>query len=151
MGKVILEDPINTELQYLMSVIDSYGSRPFNVDDIFPKAVSNIICSIIYGSRFDYDNEIFISNIKALSMSVRKQSLLTMVQFLPILEFLPNILPKDKELMDNVKKRDEYARQQIEEHKASCDYTSARDFIDAYLMHLKKLKDANENTTCDGW
>ena len=63
MGKVSLEAKIHEEASYLLAEVATENGRPFDVRKHLPKAVSNIICSIIYGSRFDYNDEVFKVNI----------------------------------------------------------------------------------------
>ena len=39
--------------------MDNQEAKPFDPALLLPKAVSNIISSIIYGSRFDYEDPVF--------------------------------------------------------------------------------------------
>ncbi len=100
--------------------------------------------------RFDYQDEVFKANIDALDQSVRNQSLLGMIQFMPFLEFLPKIMPKDAMLLKNVKMRDDYALEQLQKHKDTFDADNPRDFIDAYLARMSKCKSKGEHTSFDG-
>lgn len=150
MGRVSLEAKIHEEAKYLIAELDSIGGKPLDLALHTPKAVSNIISSIIYGSRFDYEDEVFKANVKALDQSVRKQSLVGMVQFLPFLEFLPKVLPIDKQLAKNVKMRDDYAEEQINTHKDTFDPECARDYIDAYMIHMNEMKRNGVDTTFSG-
>ncbi|TNN68838.1 Cytochrome P450 2K1 [Liparis tanakae] len=59
MGKKASEEKIIEEIQYLIKVFESHEGKPFNVTKSINYAVSNIISSIIYGSRFDYSDEEF--------------------------------------------------------------------------------------------
>lgn len=112
--------------------------------------MSNIISSIIYGSRFDYSDPVFLTNLAALSHSTRNQTLVSLINFLPILEFLPKILPRDKMLLRNVRLREEYAHAQLASHRESFDRENPRDFIDVYLARMEELKERGEKTTFDG-
>ncbi len=64
MGKVSLEAKVHEETRILLEEIRKEDGRPFDVRNHLPKAVSNIICSIIYGSRFEYNDPVFEANIK---------------------------------------------------------------------------------------
>lgn len=45
----------------LMSLVGPvcFSGRPFDPHFLINNAVSNVICSLIYGERFDYDNKKF--------------------------------------------------------------------------------------------
>ncbi|XP_043533805.1 cytochrome P450 2K6-like [Chiloscyllium plagiosum] len=63
MGKKSIEDRISEEASFLVNVFESHKGQPFETARILNSAVSNIICSILFGDRFDYDNKIFNSLI----------------------------------------------------------------------------------------
>ena len=64
MGKVGLEAKIQEEARILLDMFSGENEQPFDVRKHLPKAVSNIICSVIYGSRFDYNDPVFQANIQ---------------------------------------------------------------------------------------
>ena len=53
-------------------------------------------------------------------------------------------------LADNVKKREAYAQYQLDLHEGSLDPEHPRDFIDAYLIRLKHVKEKGEPSTFEG-
>ena len=59
MGKSILEDKIHEEIHFFIDEIASFDGRPFNPQHIIMYAVSNIIGSLISGSRMSYDDPRF--------------------------------------------------------------------------------------------
>ena len=59
LGKKSLEDTVTEEIGYLTDVLASENGQPCSVDVIMNKSVSNIICSIIFGKRFEYDDQDF--------------------------------------------------------------------------------------------
>ncbi|XP_043541535.1 cytochrome P450 2F2-like, partial [Chiloscyllium plagiosum] len=63
MGKKSIEDRISEEASFLVNVFESHKGQPFETARILNSAVSNIICSILFGDRFDYDDKIFNSLI----------------------------------------------------------------------------------------
>ena len=46
-------------LYFSRQEIDKMNGKPFDPAPIIPKAVSNIVSSIIFGSRFDYEDPVF--------------------------------------------------------------------------------------------
>ena len=50
-GKSSLEEKIKDEVQFVLTEFDAQQDVPFDPKQLFDKAVSNIICSIIFGQR----------------------------------------------------------------------------------------------------
>ena len=150
MGKISLESKILEEARTLIAELARHDSAPVDFGAYVPKTVSNIICSIIYGSRFDYNDDYFQAALAALDQSSRNQTLYGLIQFLPFLEFLPSVLPKDAMLMKNVRMREEYAEKQLREHRETFDPNNPRDFIDAYLSKMMLLRRRGDPTTFEG-
>uniref|UniRef100_A0A673CEZ4 Uncharacterized protein n=1 Tax=Sphaeramia orbicularis TaxID=375764 RepID=A0A673CEZ4_9TELE len=59
MGKRACEDKIIEECHYLTDVLKNFGGEAFDTTQPINYAVSNIICSLVYGSRFEYDDPEF--------------------------------------------------------------------------------------------
>ena len=88
--------------------------------------------------------------MEALEQSVRMQSMVEMIQFIPCLEVLPHVMPRNKLLMRNVRMRDEHAARQLAEHKRTLNVEHPRDFIDAYLIAMYEKQRLGQTTTFDG-
>ena len=69
-GKKSLEHKINEELRYLIERIDAEKNRPFDPYVSVQNAVSNIICTISFGYRFDYADERFQKMLNILNSSI---------------------------------------------------------------------------------
>lgn len=65
MGSTVLERKIHDEVSHLLQELANFEGVPIDPTNFIPKAVSNIICSIIYGARFDYSDEGLLQNIFA--------------------------------------------------------------------------------------
>uniref|UniRef100_A0A4W6F617 Cytochrome P450 2K1-like n=1 Tax=Lates calcarifer TaxID=8187 RepID=A0A4W6F617_LATCA len=61
MGKKACEDKIIEESHYLTDVFKKFKGEAFDTTQPVNYAVSNIICSMVYGSRFEYDDPEFTS------------------------------------------------------------------------------------------
>ena len=90
------------------------------------------------------------ASVEALEQSVRMQSMVEMIQFIPCLELLPHVMPRNKLLMRNVRMRDEHAARQLAEHKRTLNVEHPRDFIDAYLIAMHEKQRLGQPTTFDG-
>ncbi|XP_031721915.1 cytochrome P450 2K3-like isoform X1 [Anarrhichthys ocellatus] len=71
MGKRAIEEKIIEESQHLIGVLKNFKGEAFDTTQPIRFAVSNIICSMVYGSRFQYDDPDFTSLV--YNMSSRNQ------------------------------------------------------------------------------
>ncbi|XP_070324183.1 cytochrome P450 2J2-like isoform X2 [Odocoileus virginianus] len=76
LGRKSLEERIQEEITYLIQAIGEENAQPFDPHFIINNAVSNIICSITFGERFDYQDDQFqellrlLDNVLCLQTSV---------------------------------------------------------------------------------
>ncbi|XP_054616756.1 cytochrome P450 2K1-like [Dunckerocampus dactyliophorus] len=70
MGKRLAEEKIRAECSHLISLFEKYDGQPFDTSRPVSKATSNIICSIVYGSRFEYDDTRFTCMVNRANDSI---------------------------------------------------------------------------------
>ena len=58
-GKRSFEDQIAIETSFLIEEIDSLNGRSFNPIHLLCNAVSNVICSVVFGKRYEYHDAEF--------------------------------------------------------------------------------------------
>ncbi|XP_037626180.1 cytochrome P450 2J6-like [Sebastes umbrosus] len=73
LGKSTLEQSICEEIRHLQEEIEKEKGEPFNPASLFNNAVSNIICQLVMGKRFDYSDHNFKIMLKHLSELFRLQ------------------------------------------------------------------------------
>ncbi|XP_016410428.1 cytochrome P450 2K1-like [Sinocyclocheilus rhinocerous] len=71
MGKRGSEEKIIEEIQYLKGEFDKFEEKPFDTTQSVNYAVSNIISSIVYGSRFEYTDPRFTEMVDRANENVR--------------------------------------------------------------------------------
>ncbi|XP_068255887.1 cytochrome P450 2H1-like isoform X3 [Nyctibius grandis] len=74
MGKKSIEERIQEEAHFLVERIRNTHERPFNPGNFLIHAVSNIICSIVFGDRFDYEDKKFLTLIELLEENNKLQN-----------------------------------------------------------------------------
>ncbi|KAE8294372.1 Cytochrome P450 2J1 [Larimichthys crocea] len=67
LGKSSLEQNICEEVRHLQEEMEKEKGEPFNPAGLFNNAVSNIICQLVMGKRFDYSDHKFRIMLKYLS------------------------------------------------------------------------------------
>ncbi|KAJ8362805.1 hypothetical protein SKAU_G00116360 [Synaphobranchus kaupii] len=71
MGKRGSEEKIIEESRYLIEVFENFKGEPFNTTQPVNYSVSNIICAIMYGSRFDYADPSFQQMVNRANEAIR--------------------------------------------------------------------------------
>ncbi|XP_066275401.1 cytochrome P450 2D26-like [Branchiostoma lanceolatum] len=134
-GKRSLEGKICEEAAALSQELVAKDGQPFNIKHLMQNAVSNIICSIVFGKRFEYGDPEFLWLIEVLNDNVNvKPSEDLLANIHPALRHLPFGSPEQRKLAKSTSKLQTYCRGQIETHRETFDPNDIRDFIDAFLL-----------------
>ncbi|NXI34090.1 CP2J2 protein, partial [Galbula dea] len=119
--------------------------NPFNPQLKISNAVSNIICSITFGNRFDYNDEDFQKLLQLLDEALRLNSaiLSQLYNFFPsIIKLLPG---SHQTAFRNFRSIKSFVKEKINKHKEDWNPSESRDFIDSYLQEI--AKDNNSNSS----
>nr|KAG5687487.1 hypothetical protein BaRGS_017079 [Batillaria attramentaria] len=73
MGTNLLAQKIQEEITEYIRTIASKNGKPFDVTRLTQISVSNNICSILFGKRFDYDDQEFKDFMKAIDTVLANQ------------------------------------------------------------------------------
>ncbi|KYO25139.1 cytochrome P450 2C18 [Alligator mississippiensis] len=73
MGKKSIEERIQEEALFLVERIRSTHEKPFDPSSFLIHAVSNVICSVVFGDRFDYEDKKFLTLIDLLEENNKLQ------------------------------------------------------------------------------
>ncbi|XP_027708573.1 cytochrome P450 2J2-like [Vombatus ursinus] len=138
LGKKSLEDRIWEESKYLIEAIREQKGQPFDPHFQINNAVSNIICSITFGHRFEYHDSQFQELLKSLDdvivLEIRWECQLFNM-FPWIMKFLPG---SHQKFFREWKKLQSFVKGVIKQHKEDLNPEETLDFIDAYLKELSK-------------
>uniref|UniRef100_A0A3P8YEN3 Cytochrome P450, family 2, subfamily X, polypeptide 9 n=1 Tax=Esox lucius TaxID=8010 RepID=A0A3P8YEN3_ESOLU len=144
LGKRSMEERILGEVTHICKELESSAGDLIDPQNLFHLAASNIICSLIFGERFSYDDPIFLTLIQWLQ-DLTKQSIspwAMVYEILPVLRPLPlpfrNVFQKCDEIKDFISKI-------VTQHKHSWVAGEPRDLIDSYLDQIDKT--AEEGST----
>uniref|UniRef100_A0A7M4E153 Cytochrome P450 family 2 subfamily D member 6/pseudo n=1 Tax=Crocodylus porosus TaxID=8502 RepID=A0A7M4E153_CROPO len=147
MGKKSLENQISQEAGYLCSAFSSKEGHPFDPLFLVKKAVSNVIYSLTFGERFDYDDEKFQRLVEIFQQSMKEESgfLPQLLNEVPFLLRIPRVPQKvfqyqraSMSLIDAILKK----------HKETWDSTHIRDFTDAFLQEMEKVGNQQDLFEC---
>ncbi|XP_062447444.1 cytochrome P450 2C5-like [Rhea pennata] len=145
MGKNTMSQRVQQEAQHLVQLLASFKGEAFEPMINFRHAVANVICSVVFGSRYSYNDTAFLELLDMIGNYVSFfLSPIAMVYntFPSIMQHLPG--PHHKALAECEKLKD-YIQERVEHHKQTLDPSSPRDYIDCFLIKAKKEKSSLEN------
>ncbi|XP_054458236.1 cytochrome P450 2J2-like [Anoplopoma fimbria] len=145
-GKKSLEPVILEEFTYCAKDFNSYKGKPFDPHLIINNAVSNVICSLVFGHRFEYGDEKFRKLISWFDKGIEIEASIwaQLYNSFPLLmRRLPGPHQTVQHIWDHVK---DFIRVELKEHKQNWDPSDKRDYIDCYLNEIQMSKGQAENT-----
>ncbi|XP_069500532.1 cytochrome P450 2G1-like isoform X2 [Ambystoma mexicanum] len=140
MGKRSIEERIQEEAQFLVEELKKTERLPFDATFFFSRAVSNVICSIIFGNRFEYEdrNFLYLMNLMNDTFRLFSSSWGQLYNFFPnIMEYVPGLHHR---LFKDVQQLQDFAREKVKIHQETLDPNSPRDFIDCFLIKMNEEK-----------
>ncbi|NXP25609.1 CP2DH protein, partial [Scytalopus superciliaris] len=143
MGKKSLEERVVEEAGFLCSAIKSEEGRSFNIHFPVNNAVCNVICTIVFGERFNYSDEEFKKLLHLFENSLTEETgfFPQLLNVVPILVRIPGLPQKvfqaQKAFMD-------FVDVLIDKHMKTWNPAYTRDLTDAFLKEMEKGKAAEE-------
>ncbi|XP_026995684.1 cytochrome P450 2B4-like [Tachysurus fulvidraco] len=145
LGKKTIEERVAEEANCLITEMLKHEGKALNPMHPIMNAVSNIICSIVFGDRFDYNNKRFAKLLEILNENIRLSgSPVGMIfNLIPFIKHFPGPHQKVRQNADALV---EFIRELMEEHREKLDEENLHDFIDAYLVEIRKQEPIEDST-----
>ncbi|XP_052028314.1 cytochrome P450 2C6-like isoform X1 [Apodemus sylvaticus] len=138
MGKRTIENRVQEEAQCLVEELRKTNGSPCDPTFILGCVPCNVICSIIFGNRFEYKDPDFLILMKKLNENIKILST-PWIQFCNSFPVFTDYFPgSHKTVAKNFDYVKTYLLKKIEEHQVSLDVTNPQDFIDYYLIKQKQ-------------
>ncbi|XP_040290554.1 cytochrome P450 2A13-like [Bufo bufo] len=143
MGKRSMEQRVQEEAEHLIKAIEATRGEAFNPQAVLGRAVNNVINLVVFGRRWDYEDETFLKLLDItnnLFNFVRAPLGVAYVAFERIMKHLPGSHQKIFQDCEDMKS---FIREQIESHKKTLNPDAPRDFIDCFLIKANKDNETN--------
>uniref|UniRef100_A0A1D5R3N7 Cytochrome P450 n=1 Tax=Macaca mulatta TaxID=9544 RepID=A0A1D5R3N7_MACMU len=144
-GKRGIEERIQEEAGFLIEALrDTHGA---NIDPTFflSRTVCNVISSIVFGDRFDYEDKEFLSLLRMMLGSFQFTST-SMGQlhemFSSVMKHLPG---PQQQAFKELQGLEDFIAKKVEHNQRTLDPNSPRDFIDSFLIRMQE-EEKNPNT-----
>ncbi|KAM7340065.1 hypothetical protein ACRRTK_000680 [Alexandromys fortis] len=120
---------------------DVYSSITEPIDPTYylSKSVSNVINSIVFGDRFDYEDEEFLSLLHMMGQINRFAASPTgqlYDMFHSVMKYLPG---PQQQIIKNTQELEDFMIRKVKQSQSTLDLNSPRNFIDSFLIHIQEF------------
>ncbi|KAM6222122.1 cytochrome P450 2B11-like [Rhynchocyon petersi] len=140
MGKRSVEERIQEEAQYLIEELRKSQGALVDPTFFFHAITANIICSIVFGERFAYEDSEFLRLLDIFYQTFALISSLSSQVFELFSGFLKYFPGTHRQVYNKMQEINAFIRQSVKKHRQTLDPSNPRDFIDVYLLRMDKEK-----------
>ncbi|XP_052028269.1 cytochrome P450 2C44 isoform X2 [Apodemus sylvaticus] len=140
MGKRSLEERVQEEARCLVEELQKTEAQPFDPTFILACAPCNVICSILFNDRFQYNDKTFLNLMDLLNKNFHQLNSIwcQMYNLWPtIMKYIPGKHKEFFKRMDDVKS---FIMEKVREHQESLDPANPRDYIDCFLSKIEEVQ-----------
>ncbi|XP_074877785.1 cytochrome P450 2F3-like [Buteo buteo] len=140
MGKRGAEERVREEAQHLIQQLYQTHGQPFDPTFLLSCAGSNIICWLVFGERFEYGDERFLTLMGLINANWKLMSS-TWGQLLFIFPKIMRFVPgPHRQIYANYLRLAEFVGERVRRHRQTLDPQNPRDFIDCFLLKMQQEK-----------
>ncbi|XP_032995426.1 cytochrome P450 2C20-like isoform X1 [Lacerta agilis] len=138
MGKKTMSKRVQEEALCLVEAMATTKGQAFDLRKYTRIAISNVICSVVFGSRFEYKDQVLQEMLRIIEDFVSY-----LVSYMgQIYNVFPKIMPylpgQHKKIFGDFEKMYAFINEKVESHRETLDYQDPRDYIDCFLMKSEK-------------
>ncbi|XP_063287218.1 cytochrome P450 2C23-like [Pelobates fuscus] len=141
MGKRSLEERVQEEAKCLGEEFQKKKGELFDPTYLLSLAVSNVICSIVFGARFEYEDKEFLAMLALMKETFQ----ILASPWGQVFNLAPSIFKhfpgSHHKLFSNVNTFREYVMEKVKTHEETLDENCPRDYIDCFITKMKEEKD----------
>ncbi|XP_035684756.1 cytochrome P450 2C31-like isoform X1 [Branchiostoma floridae] len=139
MGPGSMEENIREEARQLCMKLSEQGpdAQARDIADNLTVSSANIVCSMVFGKRYDYDDVKFVELTKIVNKMIAQLGSSQLMTVFPFLRFIPGVNSPKRILVEGINEVHVFLRQEITKHRETLDNENPRDFIDLLLIELQ--------------
>ncbi|XP_036130893.1 cytochrome P450 2A13-like isoform X2 [Molossus molossus] len=144
-GKRGIEERIQEEAGFLLEAFRDTRGAFIDPNFFLSRAVANVISSIFFGERFDYQNKEFLSLLRMMLGTFQFTATSTgqlYEMFSSVMRHLPG---PQQQAFKELQGLEDFIAKKVEENQRTLDPNSPRDFIDSFLIRMQE-EQKNPNT-----
>ncbi|XP_029475322.1 cytochrome P450 2C15-like isoform X2 [Rhinatrema bivittatum] len=145
MGKRSIEERVQEEAQCLVEELRKTKQMPVDPTFFFSQATSNVICSTVFGNRFDYKDKEFLKLLQMMNESFQLISSYwgqLYTTYTSIMDHLPGPHNRIFRCLEGLV---DFVTEKAKQNQETLDPNSPRDFIDSFLIKMQQERQ-NPNT-----
>uniref|UniRef100_A0A8C5K221 Cytochrome P450, family 2, subfamily c, polypeptide 70 n=1 Tax=Jaculus jaculus TaxID=51337 RepID=A0A8C5K221_JACJA len=139
-GKKTIENQIEEEVWCLVEALKKTNGSPCDPTFLLACVPCNVIFFVLFQKRFDYSDKKlqFLINSSHENSRIVSSSWIQLCSIFPALLCLPG---SHKNYSENIAEQKKLIMDHIKEHQESLDFKNPKDFIDYFLIKMKKEND----------
>ncbi|XP_069500544.1 cytochrome P450 2F2-like [Ambystoma mexicanum] len=141
MGKRSIEERIQEEVQYLVQCFQDTDGSPFNPEFLLSRSVCNIISFILFGDRFDYEDEdlvVITESVKNIFETTSSTCGMLYHCFPDIMDHLPG---PHQQMFKSFQALKRFIVNKAKINQKMLDPANPRDLLDIFLIKIEQEKD----------
>ncbi|XP_066293653.1 cytochrome P450 2C30-like [Branchiostoma lanceolatum] len=139
-GTGSIEERIREEAGCLCDKVVEYGGKAFAIDGDLHVTIGNVICSMIFGNRFEHTDEVFKGLTRSAMIVNSKFGSAQLVSVFPFLRFVPGANNSIRDATYHARKVQKFIWDEIVRHQQDVDHENPRDFIDLGLVEVESQR-----------
>ncbi|XP_078491645.1 cytochrome P450 2B2-like [Ciona intestinalis] len=135
------EERISDVAQGLVQSFQKLDGNPTDVRMILGTTVGNVIASIVFGKKYDPEDEGFQRIIKLIFATFGERenaNYILLMMYFPSLRYIQPFKNAWKTFMDEHFELLDFYRKEIKEHRNNLNVNEPKDYVDAFLIEMKK-------------
>ncbi|XP_071980993.1 cytochrome P450 2B11-like [Engystomops pustulosus] len=138
MGKRSIEERIQEEVTFLVKEFSKTEGQTFDPTFLLSCAVSNIICSVVFGKRFDYKDEHFLTFLKNITGIHRFMNSGMGLIFYFFHRFMHHMPGPHQTGFQHFTDFRAFVQERVDESMRTLNPDSTRHFIDCFLVKMQQ-------------
>ncbi|XP_059522462.1 cytochrome P450 2A13-like [Myotis daubentonii] len=137
-GKRGIEERIQEEAGFLLEAFQVTHGAFIDPTFFLSRTVSNVISSIVFGDRFDYEDKEFLSLLRMMLGSFQFTATPTgqlYEMFSSVMKHLPG---PQQQAFKELQGLEDFIAKKVEQNQRTLDPNSPRDFIDSFLIRMQE-------------